>query len=84
MLTQAFSGRLGRAIVTDYVRAASGADAPVPAPYPVQRGLTAAMREAAQHAGEVQRMQLWAALAPAELAGDVVRPLWEEAQTLLP
>ena len=47
--TRAFSGRLGRGIATDYVRAA--ADGPEPAPYPVQRALTAGMRNAAQKAG---------------------------------
>ncbi len=44
--TRAFTGRLARAIATDFVVAAAAADAPAPAPYPVQRGLTAAMKEA--------------------------------------
>src|SRR6266699_2168190 len=47
MPTRAFSGRLGRSVATDYARAAAAAEAPSPAPYPVQRGLTTPMREAA-------------------------------------
>ncbi len=86
--TRAFSGRLGRSIATDYVRAAAAPDFPAPAPYPVQRGLTAAMREAAVRANDVQRMQAWAgqgaALARPEPAADLVRRIWDEAQVLLP
>lgn len=86
-LSRAFSGKPGRSIATDYVRAALSADAPAPAPYPVQRGLTALMRVDAEKGGDVQRMQAWAgqsaALARAESASMVTERVWSEAQALL-
>ena len=53
----------------------------------MQRGLTAAMREAATKENDVQRMQAWAgqsaALARAEPAEEVVARIWDEARKLL-
>ena len=87
MVSRVFSGRAGRSIATNYVRAATAADAPAPAPYPVQRGLTAAMRERGGKAGDAHRMQVWAGqsarLARAEPAGGLIHRIWRDAEALL-
>ncbi len=86
-VTRAFSGRPGRSAATAYVCAADAPNAPHPAPYPVQRGLTRAMREAAQKAGDAERMQLWAGqaakLAREQPAGTICQELWESARRLI-
>ncbi len=85
VVTRAFSGRPGRAVVNAYVRAVM--TGPSPAPYPIQRGLTAAMRDAAKKAGDAERMQMWAGqsakLAKSESAGEIVRQLWDSSSRLL-
>jgi nitronate monooxygenase len=88
MLTRAWTGRLGRAIASDYTRAWELPAAPRPAPYPIQRGLASALRESGTKAGDIHRMQAWAgqsaAMAKTIPAGDVVGEMWKLAETLLP
>lgn len=87
MITRWFSGRPGRSIATGYVRAAADSTAPPPAPYPIQRGLTQAMRDAAIKENDIERIQAWAGqsarMAKTDAAGDVIRNLWDDAQALL-
>jgi nitronate monooxygenase len=87
VVSRVFSGRAGRSIATDYIRAATAPHAPAPAPYPVQRALTAAMRAAGQKEGDVRRMQVWAgqsaALAKEEPASGLARQIWDEARSFV-
>jgi nitronate monooxygenase len=55
-ITRAFSGRRARSLVNDFVRAHEGA----PASYPEVNNATRPLRAAAQAAGDVQRMSLYA------------------------
>jgi nitronate monooxygenase len=85
--TRALTGRLARAIATDFVAAAASPDAPRPAPYPVQRGLTQPMKDAGAKANDHHRMQVWAgqsaAMSKTIPAGQMVRQIWDDAQSLL-
>jgi nitronate monooxygenase len=87
LVTRAFSGRAGRSLATAYARAAALPDAPRPRPYPVQRGLTQAVREAAVKSDDLTTMQAWAGqsagLASARPAAEIARELWEGGRALL-
>lgn len=87
LVTRVFSGRAGRSIGTAYARAASAPDAPTPAPYPVQRGLTQAMRAVAIELNDIDRIQAWAgqsaALALQRPAKDLACALWKETEVML-
>lgn len=87
LISRAFSGKPARSIATAYVKAATSPGAPSPAPYPVQRALTAPMRKAAVAAGDIRRMQAWAGqsagLGRPMPAGELVQRLWSDAQDLL-
>lgn len=86
--TTAFSGRLGRSLQSAYTVAAAADSAPLSAPYPVQRNLTALMRKQAIATSDLSTMQSWAgqsaSYARAGSAHNIVVDLWEEAQVLLP
>lgn len=87
LISRAFSGRPGRSLATAYVRAATAPDAPAPAAYPVQGGLTAAMRAHALKANILDGISAWAGQSAAQAragpAAEVTRDLWEGARALL-
>jgi len=88
MPTRALTGRLARAVATDFVKAAAAPDSPPPAPYPVQRGLTQPMKEAGAKNNDHHRMQLWAgqsaAMAQPIPAAELLAKIWQQAEQLLP
>lgn len=88
VLTRAYSGRPGRALPTEYVRAWAADDAPPAARYPVQRALVGQWRRGTPADPGVDRVNQWAGqaarLATTESASAITRSLWESASALLP
>lgn len=82
--TRAYTGRLGRAVSTAYLKAWSGPDAPTPAGFPDQLRLLTQWRR-----GEntVDRASYWAGQSAAravdEPAGQAVARMWHEASALI-
>lgn len=85
--TRAYSGRLGRAIRTPYVEDMMEPATPDPAPYPIQRNLTAAMRAEAVTQDDLVRMQAWAGqsarLGANAPAAELIHTLWDNTKQLL-
>jgi nitronate monooxygenase len=84
LVTRAFSGRAGRSIATQYALAMEHANSPEPAPYPVQRGLTQAMRAAAAKENRIDSMQAWAGqsarMAQTKSATQITQEIWQSAK----
>ncbi len=87
MITRVFSGRAGRSVATAFARAAAAPGAPATAPYPVQAGLTLAMRARALKTNSLDGLAAWAgqsaARAQARPAAEVARDLWSGARAVL-
>jgi nitronate monooxygenase len=86
-VTRAFSGRLGRAIRTEYVAATERPDAPDPLPYPLQRSATGPMRARGTQENDLSVIQAWAgqsaSLSRAMPASEIVQAIWAEARIAL-
>ncbi len=85
ILTRAFSGRVGRSIATKYALAMEADDAPAPAPYPVQRGLSQVMRDTGAKENNIDCTQAWAGqsarLAQNISATTITQNLWSEMKS---
>lgn len=87
IITTSFSGKPGRAVRNAYTNASHDANTPDPAPYPIQRALTQAMRTQATKENNIEAMQAWAGqsalLSKDKDAQDLIIQIWDEVTSLM-
>ena len=87
IITKAYTGKPGRAIRNEFTDAADKSLNPAPAPFPIQRALTAKMRSKAVAENDIATMQAWAgqaaSLAKEFDAGELVKNIWAEVEEKL-
>ena len=87
IITTSFSGKPGRAVRNAYTDASHSANTPEPAPYPIQRALTQAMRTKATKENNIEAMQAWAGqsaiLSKDTDAQDLITQMWDEVTSLM-
>ena len=84
VITKAYTGKPGRAIRNQFTDAAGNSLNPAPAPFPIQRALTAKMRSKAVKENNIATMQAWAgqaaSLAKKFDAGELIQNIWAEVE----
>ena len=87
VISKAFTGKPGRAIRNQFTVAAGNSLNPAPAPFPIQRALTAKMRSKAVTENNIEIMQAWAgqaaSLAKESDAGGLIQNMWAEVEEKL-
>ncbi len=84
VISKAFTGKPGRAIRNQFTDSAGNSLNPAPAPFPIQRSLTAKMRSKAVVENNIDIMQAWAgqaaSLAKKFDAGELIQNIWAEVE----
>ena len=84
VISKAFTGKPGRAIRNQFTDSAGNSLNPAPAPFPIQRSLTAKMRSKAVVDNNIDIMQAWAgqaaSLAKKFDAGELIQNIWAEVE----
>ena len=84
VISKAYTGKPGRAKRNQFTDAAGNSLNPAPAPFPIQRFLTAKMRSKAVAENNIATMQAWAgqaaSLAKEFDAGELIQNIWAEVE----